>query len=370
MAKKSFLKFSLPVSSMLGSSFGNYLRVASGNKISPEYYLRFFFTTILSGILDPFGRVESLISAKTLSNTEIKESPIFIIGFWRSGTTFLHNLLCLDPNAAYVSTYQSVFPNHSLVNSFWMKKLANLVASEERPVDKVQMNMDSPQEEEMALGHLQRISFYNFFYFPDQFEKFKKETLFFDGLNEQRIEDWEKMYRSIIKKAIIRTGGQRFISKNPPNIFRIPQLLKMFPDARFLYIYRNPYKVLSSFILFMDQVISSVGFQKTDRKNFDKQLFGLFKSALEKYEIDKKIIPKENFLEIKYEDFKKSPINEMETIYSLFKLADFERSADKFNQFIHSQKDQKSGGHFIPEYLSDFIENELSDYMTRHKYSP
>ncbi len=277
--------------------------------------------------------------------------------------------MCLDPNAAYVSTYQSVFPNHALVNSFWMKKLAAKVASEERPVDKIRINMDSPQEEEMALGNLQSISFYNFFYFPNQFEKFKKETLFFDGLSDQQIKVWEKMYRNIIKKSIIRTGGQRFISKNPPNIFRIPQLLNMFPDARFLYIYRNPYRVLSSFILFMDQVIKEVGFQKTDRVNFNKQLFSLFKNALDKYEIDKNIIPKENLLEIKYEDFKKDPMSEIETIYSQFKLADFERSADKFSQLIHSQKDQKSGGHFIPEYLSDFIENELSDYMIRHNYS-
>lgn len=369
MAKKSFMKFPLPVSPILGSSFGNYLRIASGNKISPVYYLRFFVSTILSGILDPFGRVESLINATTISNTEIKDPPIFIIGFWRSGTTFLHNLLSLDPNAAYVSTYQSVFPNHSLVNSFWMKKLAAIVASEERPVDKIRINMDSPQEEEMALGNLQSISFYNFFYFPNQLEKFKKEALLFDGLSDQQIEGWEKMYRSIMKKAIIRTGGQRFISKNPPNIFRIPQLLKMFPDARFLYIYRNPYKVLSSFILFMDLVIKEVGFQKTDRINFDKQLFSLFKDALEKYEIDKMNIPKENLLEIKYEDFKNDPISEIETIYSQFKLADFERFENKFSQFIHSQKDQKSGGHFIPEYLGDFIENELSDYMVRHKYS-
>ncbi|RLD34853.1 MAG: hypothetical protein DRI73_03340, partial [Bacteroidetes bacterium] len=180
---------------------------------------------------------------------------------------------------------------------------------------------------------------------------------------------WEKMYRNIIKKSIIRTGGQRFISKNPPNIFRISQLLKMFPDARFLYIYRNPYKVLSSFILFMDQVIESVGFQKTERNNFDKQLFGLFKDALEKYEVDKKNIQKKNLLEIKYEDFKRDPMSEIETIYFQFKLAGFERSANKFSQFIYSQKDQKSGGHFIPEYLSDFIENELSDYMIRHNYS-
>lgn len=362
-------KFSFPVSPLVGSSFGNYLRVVSGKKVNPKYLSRYLLTTIASAILDPFGRGETLIKAKTIRNTEIKEDPIFVIGFWRSGTTFLHNLLCQDPNNAYTSTYQTIFPHHCLVNSVWVKKLAELIAPDKRPVDGVKLDMNYPQEEEMALGNMQSLSFYNFFYFPDQFENYKSTALYFDNVDDKTLKRWQDEYLLTIKKAMIQTGGNRFVSKNPPNTFRIPQLLKLFPNARFIYIYRNPINVLSSYILFMFEVINGVGFQKADKELFEKQSFQLFKEALDKYESDKALIPSENLVEIKYEEFKQEPIQTIENIYNQFGMANFEQLSAKLKTYTSSQKGQKSGGHNIPDHLSEFIQTELKDYLVEKGYS-
>jgi hypothetical protein len=367
MAEKS--SFNFPVSPLVGSSFGNYLRIVSGKKIHPKYISRFLLTTIASGVLDPFGRGEKLIKSKIIHNTEINEDPVFIIGFWRSGTTYLHNLLCQDPNHAYVSTYQSIFPHHCLINSVWVKKLAEIIAPDKMPVDNVKLDMNFPQEEEMALGNMQKLSFYNFFYFPHHFESYRKEALLFEGIQNKSIEKWGKEYLITVKKAIIQTGGKRFVSKNPPNTFRIPQLLKMFPDAKFVYIYRNPYHVLSSFILFVDHVIKGVGFQKTDQVNFEKQIFELFKEALDKYEVDKALIPSKNLIEIKYEAFKQEPLQTIENIYAQFDLKNFEQLSTKLKSYNTSQKGQKSGGHFMPEHLTDFIQTELRDYIKEKGYT-
>ena len=367
MSDKS--SFNFPVSPLVGSSFGNYLQVVAGKKVNSKYMGRYLLTTIASAILDPFGKGETLVKSMTINNTKIKEDPVFIIGFWRSGTTYLHNLLCQDPYNAYVSTYQSIFPHHCLMNSVWVKKLAELIAPDKRPVDNVKLNMNYPQEEEMALGNMQNISFYNFFYFPQHFDEYRKKALFFDGVSKKAFQKWEQEYLLTIKKAIIQTGGKRFVSKNPPNTFRIPQLLKMFPNAKFVYIYRNPYNVLSSFILFIDKVIKGVGFQKTDQINFEKQIFQLFKQALGKYETDKVLIPSENLMEIKYEEFKQQPFQTIENIYAQFGLANFEQLSAKLKNYNSSQKGQKSGGHFVPEHLHDFISEELIEYMTKNNYS-
>jgi len=367
MSDKS--SFNFPVSPLVGSSFGNYLRVINGKKINPKYWSRFLLTTIASAILDPFGRGETLLKSETIQNTEIKEDPIFVIGFWRSGTTYLHNLLCQDSNTAYVSTYQSIFPHHCLVNSVWVKALAKLIAPDKRPVDNVKLDMNYPQEEEMALGNMQNISFYNFFYFPHHVDDYRRKALLFEGVNEKAYQKWEKEYLLTIKKAIIQTGGKRFVSKNPPNTFRIPQLLKMYPNAKFVYIYRNPYNVLSSFILFIDQVIRGVGFQKTDRINFEKQIFQLFKQAISKYEKDKVLIPSENLVEIKYEDFKQEPVQTIGNIYNQFGMSNFEQLSDKLKNYTSSQKHQKSGGHDIPPHLSEFIKTDLQDYLVEKGYA-
>jgi len=361
--------FSFPVSPLVGSSFGNYLQVVSGKKVNPKYLSRFLLTSIASAILDPFGRGETIIKSKTIRQTKMKEPPVFIIGFWRSGTTFLHNLLCQDPNNAYTSTYQTIFPHHCLVNSVWVKKLAELIAPEKRPVDNVKLDMNYPQEEEMALGNMQALSFYNFFYFPDQFENYKSTALYFDNVTDKMLKRWEDEYLLTIKKAMIQTGGKRFVSKNPPNTFRIPHLLKLFPDAKFIYIYRNPIHVLSSYILFMYEVITGVGFQKIDKLVFEKQSFSLFKDMLEKYESDKNKIPAENLVEVKYEDFKLKPVDTIKEIYQKFNLSGFATMEEKLIQYTSSQKSQKSGGHFIPQHLTEFIRTELKDYLVEKGYS-
>lgn len=367
MAEKT--PFIFPVSTLIGSSFFNYLNIVSRKKIHREYLSRFLLTTLVSGILDPFGKAESIIKSKVVRETKIDQSPIFIIGFWRSGTTYLHNLLCQDPKHAYVSTYQSIFPSHSLINSFWMKSLATKAMPNERPVDKVKLGMDFPQEEEMALGNTQKLSFYNLFYFPNNLKEYTKNALYFQNVQNADMDKWREQYLLIIKKAMIMTGGKRFVSKNPPNTFRIPQLIKMFPNARFIYIYRNPYKVLSSFILFMNQVVKGVGFQKPDSTNFDLELFELFKQSLDKYDKDKSLIPSKNLYEIEYETFVGEPLQTIANIYSQFDLDYSETLSKKMLDFNSSQKQHKSGGHFIPQHLRDFVNNNLVDYMNQHNYS-
>lgn len=362
-------KFSFPVSPLVGSSFGNFLKVIRNKNIDPGFRSRFVLTTVASFILDPFGKGETLIKQKLLNRTAIDKPPVFIIGFWRSGTTFLHNLMCQDPGSAFVTTYLSMFPHHCLINSGWLKKLAGIIAPEHRPVDKVELDMNYPQEEEMALGNIQPLSFYNYFYFPDHTQEYIKRTLFFENVEKHEIERWEKAYKLLIKKAMILSSGGRFISKNPPNTFRIPQILNLFPDAKFVYIYRNPYRVLSSFILFMKQVMLGVGFQNIDEKQIDDQLLNLYLLALEKYEKDKVLIPGNNLIEIRYENFKENPLQTIENIYKTFDLNDYHAVEPTLKNYINSQKHQKSGGHPMPDHLTAFIRNNLRDYMESKGYS-
>ncbi len=362
-------KFSFPVSPLVGSSYGNLRKITKHKHIDSGYKSRYFLTHIASAILDPFGKGETFVKKDIIGKTQIDKPPVFILGFWRSGTTFLHNLMCQDPDHAFVTTYLSIFPHHCLVNSGWLKALAKLIAPSHRPVDNVRLDMNWPQEEEMALGNMQPLSFYNYFYFPDHTEEYTQRSLLFKDVNQHDFDKWEKAYKLLIKKALILSSGDRFVSKNPPNTFRIPQILKLFPDAKFVYIYRNPYRTLSSFLLFMKQVMLGVGFQNLDEKEIDSQLLDLYLVALDKYEKDKVLIPKNNLIEIKYEFFKEDPFNTIENIYNTFELKDFKTVEPILKNYISSQKHQKSGGHHMPDHLVDFIQNNLKAYMEEKGYS-
>src|SRR5215467_9656387 len=48
--------------------------------------------------------------------------PVFLLGFWRSGTTFLHELVCCDPRFGFPSTYACLNPAQFLVTEQWVRK--------------------------------------------------------------------------------------------------------------------------------------------------------------------------------------------------------------------------------------------------------
>ena len=184
-----------------------------------------------------------------------EEPPVFIIGFWRSGTTLLHSLMCQDPHAGYVTTFQAVFPNLVLTRYKWMKRIANWALPKKRPFDSYPMDMDFPQEEEFGLMSLQPKSIYKIFYFPKDYNDIYETDLYFERLSDESRKCWEKEYLNLIDRAMINTGGERYLSKNPCNIFRIRTLISLFPDARFIFIYRNPYTVVESVYRFVNAIL-------------------------------------------------------------------------------------------------------------------
>src|SRR5215471_6092399 len=76
-------------------------------------------------------------------------APIFVLGFWRSGTTLLHELLCCDSRFGFPSTYACLNPAHFLLSERWT--VPHFDREVARPMDDVRYSWASPQEDEFAL---------------------------------------------------------------------------------------------------------------------------------------------------------------------------------------------------------------------------
>jgi len=108
--------FKLPlISPLAGTTFPNLVRVLKGHRVAPRYYFKMFITVIVISIGSVFHCLDHLIMGRKIKNYSFKESPLFIIGHWRSGTTLLHNLLSKDPDTGIVSTYHAVFPDSDFI---------------------------------------------------------------------------------------------------------------------------------------------------------------------------------------------------------------------------------------------------------------
>lgn len=360
MPKKS--KFSYPVTTLAGSRLSNLISTCKKYQIERKYWGKLALTIVASSILEAFSYYEDRSNKKKIEAQKLEKAPVFIIGAWRSGTTLLHNLLCQDPNAAYTTTFQTVFPNLLLTQSNWLKPLANYIGPSKRPFDNVSMDMDFPQEEEFGLMNLQQHSIYKFFLFPADFDQILKEEVFTEDLPGKELTKWKQHYRTLVAKAILNTGGNRFISKNPCNITRVDILKEMYTGARFIFIYRNPYKVVESLYRFAMSVFSGVQLQKIPTEFGRKNAAQLYELYMRHYLSERENFTRSELLEIKMEDFVKDIKGHLSHIYSHFDLGDFASYESNVDAFL--AKDQLlNNGYKIHQETIDLVNQNFPDIV-------
>jgi len=59
-------------------------------------------------------------------------------------------------------------------------------------------------------------------------------------------------YKECVRRQLYMNGGERIhLSKNPTFCGRVESLLEVFPDARFVVLYRNPQETIPSLLKLM-----------------------------------------------------------------------------------------------------------------------
>ncbi len=324
---------------LAGSTFINLLRLLIQNKLRVNIIgiPRIIYSIILSLILSPFNFYEGITCSKKIKNTCIDKPPIFIIGHWRSGTTYLHNILTQNPDFGFPSTFQTITPGLFLK---FEKQIKPIVASSlppTRPQDNIVLGVDLPQEEEYGIGNISPYSFYHGWCFPKN-RDFYYDFVHFDKVSKNRINEWKKIYLYYLKKVTLYNQGKQLVLKNPSNTSRVKLLLELFPDAKFIHIYRNPYFVFLSMKRNIKKEMTLYCVQTpADQENFEIAMIKMYNRMYEKYFDEKKLIPEGNLVEVRYEDLKEKPYEVIKKIYHDLSLNDFEKNQYKINSYIKTQ---------------------------------
>ena len=92
-------------------------------------------------------------------------APVFILGFWRSGTTYLHELLQQDVKVMVPTTANCIFPQFfKMFGGSLRKYFADM--ADIRSGDGINVGWQSAQEDEFALMMLGQPTPYWWFGFP------------------------------------------------------------------------------------------------------------------------------------------------------------------------------------------------------------
>jgi len=318
-------------------------------KISAKEAPKIFQVLFMSFVLAPIAFFENLFHARKIANTVIEKPPIFIVGHWRSGTTYLTSIMTQDTSKSYFKAEQTYSFPVFLTLGKALKSIYNRVLPSKRPMDNMKMGRTEPQEEGFALATLVEESIMHMMSFPSN-ARFYAKCAFYSELSDKVKQKVSKNYLKIVKKLTYYTGGQQLILKSPENTCRIDMLLELFPDAKFIHIYRNPYNVFPSTVGMFRKlfpIFSLEDITKNPDELVDTVVLDIYEQLYTQYLKDKKAIPEGNLLEMKYEEFIKDPMRYMEQIYTDLGIEGFEEQKGAFKAYIDAQEGYKTNGYKI-----------------------
>jgi hypothetical protein len=354
---------------LAGTTFVNWIKVLIENKfkIDWQFIPKAFYVTVMIIFVTPLRLIEKRKFDEKIKNIDVKK-PIFIIGHWRSGTTFLHYLMGQDKNLGYTSTMDTLDPSIFLNYEKILKNIVSNSLPKKRPMDNLEMQADLPYEEEYAIANLSPYSFYHAWYFPRQIDRYFKRDVLYEDVDESVIKEWKRVYSYFLKKIVYKHDGKQIMLKSLVNTAKIKFLLQLFPDAKFIHICRNPYNVYMSTWKLYNSILPLFSFQHVNKENFDKSILSIYKGIYKNYLEERRLIPKENLIEIKYEDFIKDPIKTLEKIYSKFELSNFEKVKPFFKNYVKKHENYKRNHHKIDDKIKEKVYREWNFAFKEFNY--
>jgi hypothetical protein len=188
-------------------------------------------------------RIEQAIrNTPEILDTQIP-SPIFLIGWMRTGTTFVHRLLAQDPDTRTMPYWESMYP---VPPSTGEDERATELARVLKQLEGISPNYEAihpmgaqePEECVALFTNIFRTLQYNVQY---------RVPGYVEWLQGQDPRIAYGQYRQQLQLVQhYRPHGTRFALKDPTHSVFLPTILELFPDARFVFTHRDPATTISS----------------------------------------------------------------------------------------------------------------------------
>jgi hypothetical protein len=172
-------------------------------------------------------------------------SPVFITGMPRSATSFLHQVLSLDPANAVPRCWQLIYP-YPLRNRFLTfdprKALVNLELQLFRCMtpglgELHDLSADEPQEcTDITAQVFQSLRFESTHHIPS----------YQAWIDRHGHRDAFLFHRRFLRHLDAQMPGRRWVLKSPDHVFALDAIRAVYPDARIVFLHRDPLSVIPS----------------------------------------------------------------------------------------------------------------------------
>lgn len=333
------------MSSILGILPANLWQLLKDNQYGVDRHLRvrFAFLVVKSYINLHYKRIEDKNYAQAIEATKVSQAPLFILGHWRSGTSWLHSLIALDQQFAYPNLLEVYNPyTFFTIEKKFGAKLEK-IGSQKRPMDNMEVTATTAAEDEFALAIMSRLSPLHGWAFPRR-EAHYDRYLTFDDVSKAEREEWKVIFLYLLKKLTCKYN-RRLVLKSPQHTGRIKLILELFPNAQFVHLHRDPYTLFQSTHRLYEKTVPEMTLQNPECRDVVGGILKRYKSIYQAFFRDRALIPAGNYYEMAYEDLEKDPVEQVEKIYQNLNLRGLESFRSELQNFIAGSSDYKKTQH-------------------------
>lgn len=208
---------------------------------------------------------------------EVVSSPLFIIGNPRSGTTFLHRLIARDVERFTTMRMWEILFAPSVVQRKVLHAVAAVLRRRERSSGKLArleenwynrygmhpISFTKPEEDEYLLLHIWSSLAVGLS--AGLLEQALPYTFFDAAVPAVERKHILIFYKACIQRHLharrLRTKGEPgfYLAKNPALCPKVKSIKEVFPDAKFIYVARNPLEMMPSYVSMMKLSWRAVG---------------------------------------------------------------------------------------------------------------
>ncbi len=247
--------------------------------------------------------------------------PIVITGLHRTGTTFLHRLLCLDPAAtwlpAWLTFYPLPLPSPSRLDAERRRRirgtrlrvaLYHLISPAARVIHPLGAGL--PEEESVFF----RAAFRSYYWHAR-----------FPVLGHLRWIDAQdhggdyRLLRTLLLLVQSILPGERWVLKAPMHLEALDALLETFPEASVVQVHRDPVRAVPSFISMVESLYA-LGVADPRRSEWIEALVGRCERAVRHGAEVRRAGGERRILDVHFQDLIGDPVAVVAGIYRRFGL--------------------------------------------------
>jgi len=346
-----------------GITTGNLIKLVKRNGIGghPRYIGRFIVLLLYSLGTSLLEIIEKALYSKTIQNAHCPQNPIFIIGHWRSGTTFLHRIFNTLPGFKTPTMLEIGTPESFLVSKKVLSPVIKKILPPKRSTDNVPLNLDEPQEDEFALFRATTHSPVEKLVFPEKDDFFLNPQCDFMPPEVSR-HTWKNTLTTFCKKLSL-LGEGRIVLKNPFHSMRIRLLKTIFPKAKFIHIYRNPVKVIPSAISMWKIEGRHNSLRSGTTAPTLENAIEIYDAILSKIKNDLQKLPDNDYCTIRFEDLKNAPVSTLQNALKSIGITLNNDQIDSLNDFSRSVKNYRQNKYDLSNEEIEYIQSKLHHHL-------